>query len=57
VQGWGWPDYWGPLLFICGTGEGLIQTGDVDGVGMVERFQSVARPYEIKTQNKEVEGY
>jgi hypothetical protein len=24
------------------------------GSGMVERFQSVARPYEIKTQNKEV---
>jgi hypothetical protein len=44
----------GPLLFICGTGEGLIQTGDVDGVGMVERFQLVARPYEIKTENKEV---
>jgi hypothetical protein len=44
----------GPLLFICGTGEGLIQTGDVDGVGMVERFHIVARPYEIKTENKEV---
>jgi hypothetical protein len=24
---------------------------------MVERFQLVARPYEIKTQNKEVQGY
>jgi hypothetical protein len=24
------------------------------GSGMVERFQSVARPYEIKTENKEV---
>jgi hypothetical protein len=24
---------------------------------MVERFQSVARPYEIKTQNKEVDKW
>ena len=25
--------------------------------GMVVRFQLVARPYEVKTQNKEVQGY
>jgi hypothetical protein len=40
----------GPLLFICGAGGGFLsETGDVDGVGMVERFQLVARQYEIKT--------
>jgi hypothetical protein len=31
--------------------------GEEVGSGMVERFQLVARPYEIKTQNKEVQGY
>jgi hypothetical protein len=25
--------------------------------GMVERLHVVARPYEVKTQNKEVQGY
>jgi hypothetical protein len=25
--------------------------------GMVERLRLVARPYEVKTQNKEVQGY
>jgi hypothetical protein len=27
------------------------------GSGMVERFQLVARPYEVKTQNEGVQGY
>jgi hypothetical protein len=27
------------------------------GVGMVERLHVVARPYKVKTQNKEVQGY
>jgi hypothetical protein len=31
--------------------------GEEVGSGMVERFQLVARPYEVKTQNKEVQGY
>jgi hypothetical protein len=31
--------------------------GEEVGSGMVERFRLVARPYEVKTQNKEVQGY
>jgi hypothetical protein len=27
------------------------------GRGMLERLHVVARPYEVKTQNKEVQGY
>jgi hypothetical protein len=27
------------------------------GSGLVERFQLVARPYEVKTQNEGVQGY
>jgi len=30
--------------------------GEEVGRGMVERFHLVARPYEIKTQNKDVRG-
>jgi hypothetical protein len=29
----------------------------VVGRGMLERLHVVARPYEVKTQNKEVQGY
>jgi len=53
----------GPLLFICGAGGGFlfecVKTwgGEEVGVGMVERLHVVARPYEVKTQNKEVQGY
>jgi hypothetical protein len=39
----------GPLLLICGAGGGFLSE---QVMGMVVRFQLVARPYEIKTQNE-----
>jgi hypothetical protein len=33
----------------------MMSVGEEVGSGMVERFQSVARPYEIKTQNEGVQ--
>gem|GEM_PF-795111 len=47
----------GTLLLICGAGGGSYPKRVMGNRRMVERFQLVARPYEIKTQNKEVQGY
>jgi hypothetical protein len=43
----------GVLLRASGEEWGREEVGS----GMLERFQLVARPYEIKTQNKGVQGY
>jgi hypothetical protein len=56
-----WPGCWGHYSLYAGLVEGLIQqmmsVREEVGSGLVERFQLVARPYEVKTQNEGVQGY
>jgi hypothetical protein len=56
-----WPGCLGHYSLYAGLVEDLIQqmmsVREEVGSGLVERFQLVARPYEVKTQNEGVQGY